>query len=79
MGEDVQEEAAVGLQPCAQSNHQFAPVHHVFEHLDGEDAVEPRFRREQIHVRRGDVQIRQATLSGFALDIFTLRVRVGNR
>src|SRR5881396_3952797 len=26
MGEDVQEEPAAGLQPCAQSNHQFAPV-----------------------------------------------------
>ena len=50
MGEDVQEELAVGLQPCAQTRHQFAPVHHVLEHLDGEDAVELRFRREQIHV-----------------------------
>ena len=50
MREDVREEAAVGLQPCAHARHQFAPVRHVLEHLDGDDAVKPGRGREHVQV-----------------------------
>ena len=50
MREDMQKEAAVGFQPGPHARHQFAPVHHVLEHLDGDDAVEPGRGREHVHV-----------------------------
>ena len=58
VSEDVHEEAsAVRLQPRAHPDQQVAPVHHMLEHLDRDDAVEPLLDIEPVHVAGDDAQI----------------------
>ena len=73
VGEDVHEEAAIGREPGSRPRHQFAPVHHVLEHLDRDDAIEPGGRIEHVHVRGDYAKVLQSTFAGFALDEFALR------
>ncbi len=58
---------------------QFAPVHHVLEHLDRDDAIELRLRIEHVHISGDHAQIGQAAPGRFAHDIFALRIRVRHR
>ena len=50
VGEDMHEQAPVGSQPARHPGKQRTMVAHVFEHLDGHDAIERPIRDERVHV-----------------------------
>ena len=78
MAEDVQEELAFRRQPGADTPEQFAPVHHVLEHLDRNDAVEQRRRLECVHARLDDEKAGKSGLRGFLFDVHALGLRIGH-
>ncbi len=68
MREDVRQQAAIRAQPGAATLQQGAPVRHVLEHLDGDDAIETLVRVEHIHVGGDDADVGQPLLARAALD-----------
>ena len=77
----MQEDAAVRLEPGRDAGEQFAPVRHVLEHFDGDDAVEARIvaRSEVVHVGGDDVEVRQSAPGCLVEDVGALRGRIRNR
>ena len=76
VGEDVDEELPVRPQPAGDAPEQRFVVAHVFEHLDGNDAVETCSRVELVHVRRDELDPSEAPARQLAADELRLRARV---
>jgi len=71
--EDVEEELAAGLEPAGDAPHELAPVLHVLEHLDGDDAVVARgLGGEDVHVAGEDADVPEAALGALAFDVGAL-------
>ena len=80
VGEDVHEEAAVRLQPGAHAGQQLAPVHHVLEHLDRDDAVEALARGSNSFMSAVTTRrLFRPRFDRLGLDVFALRVRIRHR
>ncbi len=81
MGEHVQEQPAIGVQPAAHPRQQSGPIGHVLEHLHRDDAVEILALpgAELVHVGGDHRQVGQSAPGGLALDEGPLRGGIGYR
>ena len=79
VGEEVQEEPAVGPQPASDAGEQLLPVAHVLEHLDRDHPVEAPPRVELAHVGRDDLEVVQPQAAGPVQDEDALRLGVRHR
>jgi hypothetical protein len=78
MAEYMEEKPSIGFQGAADALQQRFPIGHMLEHFDRNDAVEPGFRHEIVHIAGNDAQIGETARRGRGLDISPLPIRVGN-
>ena len=77
VAEHVEEDQALRPQPSVDMREDLTPVAQVFEHFDGDDAVEAfRGGGELVGVAGDDLHIVQSTLAAARLDIAALAVRI---
>ena len=71
--EDVDEQFALGRQPCVDSIEQARPVAHVLEHFHRYHAVKNLVRAEIVHVGGDRLEVVQVPFSRLGSDILSLR------
>ncbi len=76
VSEDVDEQFALGRQPCVDSLKQARPVAHVLEHFYRYHAVKNLVRAEIVHVGGDHLEVGQVPFSRLGGDKFPLRRRV---
>ena len=77
--EDVEKQFAARFEPMSDATHQFGPIFHVFEHLNGNDPVKaPCCRGEVIHVTGDNLDIFKTALGTLTFNIGPLGGGVGN-
>ncbi len=77
MAKDMHERFSVRMQPIRDSFEQEFVVAHVFEHFDGDDAIELLLDIKLSHISRDDLNVVQTSFSRLCLDELTLAGRVG--
>ena len=73
MREHMNEELAVGLKPPADARQKFAPVGHVFEHFDRNDAIVDLPGFKGVHVGGDDTKVLKADVGRGMFDVKPLR------
>ena len=78
VGENVDEEFAMGVEPTGDFGEEPLVIFHMFEHLDTDNAIEGRGEFEVVHIGGEDGEIFQASEGGLGIDVFLLGARIGH-
>ena len=79
MHKDVHEKLSSRLEPAVNSGKQFWPIAHVFKHFHGDHAVKlSGCNIKGVHVTRDHLDIGKLTVPHLGLDVFALRLRIGD-
>ena len=76
MTEDMDKEGTVRLNPRDNALEKTAPIGHVFEHLDRNDAIEFAGRGKVVDVRGYYGEVAQPVALGAAVDVGALCLRI---
>lgn len=78
VGENVDEEFAMGVEPTGDFREEPLVIFHVFEHLDTDNTIEGRGEVEVVDIGGEDGEIFQASEGGLGIDVFLLGARIGH-